>query len=79
MKHAWQADRRMSPREFNHALELLGMSQEGCGRYLGVSGRTVRRYVSGDTLIPPAHVLLVRALVHGQIQPLVPKRSKGRV
>ena len=78
MRHAWQLSRHASPAEFEALLDQLRVSQEGCGRYLGVSGRTVRRYVSGDTMIPPAHVLLLRALVACRVPPIVPKRNRGK-
>ena len=69
MRHAWQLSRHASPAEFEALLGQLKVSQEGCGRYLGISGRTVRRYVSGDAMIPASHVLLMRALVHCRVQP----------
>ena len=78
MRRSWQSSRNASPAEFEALLGQLSLSQEGCGRYLGVSGRTVRRYVSGDAMIPPAHVLLLRALVARRVPPIVPKRNRGK-
>ena len=76
MKNAWQLERTMTPRGFAHSIELLGLSQEACGRYLGISGRTVRRYVEGASAVPAAHVLLLRALMRFRVTPLAPRRSK---
>jgi transcriptional regulator with XRE-family HTH domain len=73
MKNAWQCDRTLTPQQLEHVLFLLGMSQEACGRYLGVSGRTVRRYIRGERPIPESTVLLLRALVNFKVQPLVPR------
>jgi len=68
----WQHERSMTPRQYAHTLELLGLSQLAAGRYLGVSGRTSRRYCTGDAAIPPAHALLLRALLHHRERPVVP-------
>jgi DNA-binding transcriptional regulator YiaG len=77
MKSNWQILRTATPGEFESLLHLLGLSQSACGRYLGVSGRTVRRYVAGERHIPEASVLLLRALVAHRVVPRVPKWRKG--
>jgi hypothetical protein len=76
VKNSWQLERTMTPRGFAHTIELLGMTQEGCGRYLGVSGRTVRRYIDGGSAIPASHVLLLRALMRFRVTPLVPSKRR---
>jgi hypothetical protein len=48
------------------------MSQLAAGRFLGVSGRTSRRYFTGDARIPPAHALLLRSMLHHRERPVVP-------
>lgn len=78
MKDGWQLERTMTSRGFAHTIELLGMSQEACGRYLGISGRTVRRYIDASAAIPAAHVLLLRALMRFRVTPAVPKRNRGK-
>ena len=75
MRNAWQCDRTAGPGEFLLLQNQLGISQAALSRYLGVSDRTVRRYVNGDSLIPEAHVLLVRALLHFKVRPLVPRKG----
>ena len=77
MRNAWQMERVAAPAEFAGMLAALEITQAACGRYLGVSDRTVRRYVAGETAIPPAHVLLMRALVHFRIRPLVPRARRA--
>ena len=72
----WHCHRAMSPREFSRTIARLGMSQAGTGRYLGVSERTAYRYAKGETDIPAAQVLLLRALVAFNIKPLVPRWTR---
>ena len=69
---SWQV-RTMSPREFEHFIELLGLDQAKTARVLGISERTARRYVRGETMIPPAHSLLLRAMLRYRVTPLVPE------
>ena len=61
--HAWQLERSMTPHQFQRAIDYLGMSQAGPGRFLGVSERTAYRYASGNAKIPTAAALLLRAMV----------------
>lgn len=71
-----QEERQFSPKAYRAAIATLGMSQVGAGRYLGVSDRTARRFVSGDAEIPASAVLLLRSLIaHGE-KPIVPRRTK---
>jgi len=65
--------RSMTPDNFRDAIKRLGMSQIAAGRFLGVSGRTARRYCTGDAVISPAEVLLLRSLLHHGELPVVPK------
>lgn len=72
-KYNWQADREMSGREFKTIIKTLGMTQAGAGRYLGISERTARRVVIGQSELPPSAVLLLRSLNHHDELPEVPK------
>jgi len=72
----WQLFRTMSPEEYLWAIKALGVDQAKIGRYLGRSERTSRRYARGETPIPPAEVLLLRALLAHKIQPLIPRWHK---
>jgi hypothetical protein len=73
----WQMERSMSPRAYGRAIRALGLNQASAGRYLGVSARTSRRYLSGDAMIPAAQVLLLRACIAHKVEPLVPKWIRG--
>lgn len=72
----WQREREMAPKEYRSVIQQLGMSRAAAGRYLGVSARTSRRYAHGDAEVPPAQVLLLRALLvlaSVGIKPVVPR------
>jgi len=66
----------MSPEEYLWVIKQLGVDQAKLGRYLGRSERTSRRYARGETPIPPAEVLLLRALLVTRTQPLIPRWNK---
>ena len=51
------------------AIERLGLSQEGLGRFLGVQGRSVRRWISGEWPVPKPVALLLRLMVRLDIMP----------
>jgi hypothetical protein len=57
----------MSPDEFNLALDKLGLSQVGCGHFLGIDPRTVRYYASGGHAVPKLVALLLRTMVRKKI------------
>lgn len=69
---AWQFDRAMSPKMYLRATNALGLNRVRTARYLGISTRTERRFANGEAEIPPAVVLLLRALLHYRAIPLVP-------
>ena len=52
----------MTPLAFRQTLARLRISQQEAARRLGLNDRTVRRYASGDSLIPQPIVLALRAL-----------------
>ena len=68
---SWQI-RTMTPREFEHMVELLGIDRAKAARVLGISERTARRYARGEIPILPAHSLLLRAFVRLKARPIVP-------
>jgi DNA-binding transcriptional regulator YiaG len=72
---SWQDHRRMSGAEYQRVVRKLKLSRAAAGRYLGVSARTSRRYCRDEAKIPPAQVLLLRALLVYGVAPLVPKWS----
>lgn len=73
----WQKERKMTGRQFKTIIRQLGMTQVGAGRYIGLSGRTARRIVLGESEIPVAAALLLRSLVAHNEKPLVPKWQRG--
>ena len=40
------------------------------------TSRTARRYVLGEAKVPPAHVLLLRAMVELGCKPVVPRKTR---
>lgn len=63
----WQRQQGMSPAEFSRAVSALGLGQAGLGRFLGVSERTARRYVTGETSVPLATAMLLRLCIELKI------------
>lgn len=70
----WQI-RTMSPAQYKRAIEQLGLNKAQAGRFLGVSTRTSHRYFDGDTVIPPAHAMLLRVMVELGDAPIVPRQA----
>jgi len=68
----WQYQRTMTPGQFVIAMNALDLDQAKTARLLGISERTTRRYVRGETAIPAAHALLLRAMVRFKVTPIVP-------
>ena len=67
----WQ-NRTMTPHQYAWAIKTLGLNKAQAGRFLGVSERTAHRYHDGDTAIPAAHSLLLRAMINYGEPPEVP-------
>ena len=70
---SWQKQRDMTPGQYKHAIKMLGMTQAGSGRFLGVSERTAHRYVSGDAVVPDSTALLLRSMIYHGEEPEVPE------
>ena len=73
---SWQV-RRMTPKEYERAIGLLGLNKAQAGRFLGVSTRTSHRYFDGDAEIPVAQSLLLRSMIHHKEGPIVPPWQRG--
>jgi hypothetical protein len=78
-EYDWQADRRMTAKQYRTVIGALGLNVAQAGRYLGISERTSHRYIRGEAEIPEAHALLLRALYHAGIKPLVPEWVSDRL
>jgi len=70
---SWQNQREMTAKQYKAIIKMLGMTQAGSGRFLGVSERTAHRYVSGDATVPASTALLLRSLIHHGEVPVVPE------
>jgi hypothetical protein len=73
----WQK-REMTPTEYKAALKALNLNTASAGRFLGRSTRTSHRYGRGETEIPQAEALLLRAMIEFRAAPLVPEWSADR-
>ncbi len=59
----------MTPKQYADALERLGLSQRGAGKFLGVDERTVRKWVAGDARVPGSVGKLLRLMVRLKLNP----------
>ena len=57
----------MTAKQFNVAIERLGLSQVGAAKLIGITGRTCRRYAAGDAEIPKPTAKLLRLAIDGKI------------
>ena len=57
----------MTAKQFNAAIERLGLSQVGAAKLIGITGRTCRRYAAGDAEIPEPTAKLLRLAIDGKI------------
>lgn len=53
----------MDEKEFRTALAALGMNQVEFAEFIGLDGRTVRRYALGETPVPRGTALLIKLLI----------------
>lgn len=77
MSSNWQKDREMSGQQFETAIKRLGLSQAAAGRFLGHSERQMRRYVTGEAVVPTAEALLLRLMIAKGEKPVAPPWVKG--
>ena len=57
----------MTPVDFKQHRRALGLSAEGMARVVGVaSGRTIRRWESGEQNIPPPVVVLITVIMRSK-------------
>jgi len=53
----------ISPAEFRHAREAANLSQAEAALTFSVCERTIKRYESGETKIPPANLMALRGMI----------------
>lgn len=59
----------MTPKQYADAIERLGLSQRGAGKFLGVDERTSRKWIAGDARIPESAAKLLRLMVRLKLKP----------
>ena len=74
-----QTTRAISPAGFERLIDALGLSKAAAGRFLGISERTIHRYVDGEAEVPVSTVLLLRWMMAEGIAPKAPKRPRAVV
>jgi hypothetical protein len=57
----------MSPKQFQTAIDRLGIPQTGWARLTERDPRTVRKWVAGTNRIPPEAAILLRLMLAGKI------------
>ena len=53
----------MTPKRFNEAIEIVGLTKESAHLFFGVDDRLARRWLSGEFVIPRTVELLVELMV----------------
>lgn len=59
----------MQARDLKHTIEALGLSQLALASFVGVNGRTVRYWISGDRRVPEAVSKLLRLMLALKLSP----------
>jgi hypothetical protein len=57
----------MTPRQFQAAIDRLGIPQTGWAKLTGRDPRTVRKWVAGTNRLPPEAAILLRLMLAGKI------------
>ncbi len=57
----------MTAKQFQSAIDRLGLSQVGAARLLGADPRTARRWALGERSIPGPVAILLRLMLAGKI------------
>lgn len=57
----------MTAKQFQAAIDRLGLSQVGAARLVGADPRTARYWAAGDRGVPECVAILLRLLVVGKI------------
>jgi hypothetical protein len=64
----------MNADQFKHAINLLGLTQEEAGKFLGYSGRQGQRFANEERAVPRAVAMLLRLMIKHEIDPKDLKR-----
>ena len=60
---------RMTPNQYRAAIAALGLSQEGAGRWLGISPRASQGYALGEYPVPEPTAKLLRLVIRLKLKP----------
>jgi DNA-binding transcriptional regulator YiaG len=58
---------QVTPKQFNAALDSVGLSQVAAAKMFNANDRTVRRWALGERGIPPTVCILLRLLLSHKI------------
>lgn len=61
--------KRMTPQQYQAAIDRLGLSQRASAAFLGINERQVRKWLAGEARIPHATARLLRLMVKLEIAP----------
>lgn len=67
--HRETVNELMTPKQYASAIERLGLSQVGAGKFLGVEPRQSRRWIAGDNAIPESVAKLLRLMIRLNLKP----------
>ena len=59
----------MTPKQLQHAIDQLDLSQRRAARFLGVDERTMRKWIAGNARIPEAVAKLLRLMIRLKLKP----------
>ena len=57
----------MTAKQFQAAIDRLGLSQVGAARLVGADPRTSRKWAAGDNAVPECVAILLRLMLAGKI------------
>jgi len=60
----------MTPKQLRDTIATIGITQEELGKFLGhPTGRTVRRWIAGDSPVPVAVSKLLKLMIELELKP----------
>jgi DNA-binding transcriptional regulator YiaG len=59
----------MTPKQLQHAIDQLGLSQRKAARFLEVDERTMRKWIAGGARFPGANAKLLRLMIRLKLKP----------
>jgi DNA-binding transcriptional regulator YiaG len=59
----------LTPRQLQHAIDQLGLSQRAAARFLGIDERTMRKWIAGKARVPESAAKLLRLMIRLKLKP----------